>query len=482
MEADILNILSSGQLARLIPTVSDSKKEERATSSLLASFMVVPDFAKEVLSEIGAPSAKKIKVECYTEVTFKSSGKDSKIRPDGLIIVRAGSKKWMALVESKVGNADLTAEQIEGYLDLAKSNQIDALITISNQFATSPTHHPVKVSKTKTRSVSLFHFSWLSIVSKAILITDSNSLNDPEQAYILSELIRYMNHESSGVTSLNKMHSDWKAVCEKVQQGASLDKKSQITKNAVTSWQQLTKHLALNLSMKIGEPVSISLPRARSQDADFNFSEDCSTLESQNSLISYFEIPNAASKIEFSADFLRRTINVSMKLDAPKDKSRATASINWLTRQLKPTSIRGVSIRVYWPKRTPMTTGTVEDALEKPESLIPSGVKDMPTHLELIRVVDVMSRFKGAKTFVEESSKHFPGFYQDVGQHLSKWVAKAPKVKDAKPSENVVPTVLSSGSGMSIAASESTIDSIGNGVSQRFGVFEKFLDENKESE
>jgi hypothetical protein len=129
-----------------------------------------------------------------------------------------------------------------------------------------------------------------------------------------------------------------------------------------------------------------------------------------------------------------------------------------------------------------MTTGTVEDALEKPESLIPSGVKDMPTHLELIRVVDVMSRFKGAKTFVEESSKHFPGFYQDVGQHLSKWVAKAPKVKDAKPSENVVPTVLSSGSGMSIATSESTIDSIGNGVSQRFGVFEKFLDENKESE
>lgn len=59
MEADILSILSSGQLARLIPTVADSKKEERATSCLLACFMAVPDFTKEVLSELGAPTGKK---------------------------------------------------------------------------------------------------------------------------------------------------------------------------------------------------------------------------------------------------------------------------------------------------------------------------------------------------------------------------------------------------------------------------------------
>ncbi len=475
MEADILSILSSGQLARLIPTVSDSKKEERATSSLLASFMVVPNFAKEVLSEIGAPSGKKIKVECYTEVSFKSSGKESKIRPDGLIVIRAGTKKWMALVESKVGSSDLTSEQIEGYLDIAKSNQIDALITISNQFATSPSHHPVKISKAKTKSVSLFHFSWLSIVSKAILITDSNSLNDPEQAYILSELIRYMNHESSGVTSLTRMHGDWKTVCEQVQQGAVLDRKSQAVKNAVTSWQQLTKHLALNLSMAIGEPVSISLSRLRSRDADLNFQEDCLALEKENSLVSFFDIPNAASRIEFSADFLRRTINVSMKLDAPKDKTRATASINWLTRQLKHSDMPHVSVRVYWPKRTPMSTASLQEAFDNPEILIPSGVKDIPSQLELVRVIDVMARFKGAKTFVEESSKHFPAFYQDIGQHLAKWVAKAPKVKEMTQSENIVPTVLTSGGDLEIEVPNSKDDDKKPGSNQPFGVFGRFL-------
>ena len=475
MEADILSILASGQLARLIPTVSDSKKEERATSSLLASFMAVPDFAKEVLSEIGAPSGKRIKVECYTEVIFKSSAKENKIRPDGLIVIRSGSKKWMALVESKVGTSQLTADQIEGYLGIAKANNIDALITISNQFATSPSHHPVKISKSKTKSISLVHFSWLSIVSKAILITSNNSLKDPEQAYILSELIRYLDHESSGVTSLTKMHSDWKIVCEQIQQGAVVDKKSDVVKNVVTSWQQLTKNLALNLSMEIGEPVSIALSRSRSMDADLNFQEDCTTLESENCLVTFFEIPNAASKIAFTADFLRRTINVSMKLSAPKDRSRATASINWLTRQVKDADAQGVTLRAHWPKRIAMTTAPLEDAIANPDVLTPPGVKDLPIQLELVRVVDVMARFKGAKTFVEVSSKQFSLFYQDIGQHLSKWTAKAPKVREPKESEIVVPTILANGGGMDIDSPTNSVDTATSNSSQRFRVFGKFL-------
>ncbi|VAW87052.1 hypothetical protein MNBD_GAMMA18-1828 [hydrothermal vent metagenome] len=62
MELEITERLATGQYARLIPTVADSKREERATSSLLASFMAVPDFAREVLSDVGAPVGKRIKI------------------------------------------------------------------------------------------------------------------------------------------------------------------------------------------------------------------------------------------------------------------------------------------------------------------------------------------------------------------------------------------------------------------------------------
>jgi hypothetical protein len=46
-------ILHSGQRARLIPIVKDSKKEERSTSALLATFRVVPSYAEKVLSNVG---------------------------------------------------------------------------------------------------------------------------------------------------------------------------------------------------------------------------------------------------------------------------------------------------------------------------------------------------------------------------------------------------------------------------------------------
>ena len=90
--SEIKSQLASGQLARLIPTVADSKKEERATSSLLASFMVVPSFAISVLSDAGASIGKRSKIACYTEVVFKSPEKGERPRPDGLVVINTGSK------------------------------------------------------------------------------------------------------------------------------------------------------------------------------------------------------------------------------------------------------------------------------------------------------------------------------------------------------------------------------------------------------
>lgn len=446
MKTEVTEFLASGQLARLIPTVADSKKEERATSSLLASFMVVPAFAREVFSSAGAPVGKRLKITCYTEVTFKSNDKGKKPRPDGLVVIHNGSKTWTALIESKIGNAELTNEQVEEYLDIAKQLGINAVITISNQFATTPTHHPLSINKNKIRSVELYHFSWLSLKSKAVLLMGNKAVDDPEQAYILSELVRYLDHDSSGVSSLTKMPSQWKDICNSVQQGTILNKNSELVASSVSGWHQLLRHLALNLSMLIAQPVDIALSRAREKDPELNFIEDCNYLSKENKLLAEFTIPNAASKLSFSADFLRRTINISMKLEAPKDKSRATASINWITRQLKGENIENVSIRAYWPKRIAMTVATLSEAIEDPAVLVPSGVSEIPTYLEVVRVIDLAAKFKGSKTFVEESSKGFPKFYQDIGQQLTQWVAKAPKIKEPEQTTPSIPTIFSESS------------------------------------
>lgn len=443
MSSEITSLLSSGQLARLIPIVADSKKEERATSTLLSTFMVVPIFAMDVFSDAGAPVGKKSRIKCYTEVTFKSSEKGRTPRPDGLVVINNGQKVWTALIESKIGNNELTNAQVEEYLNLAKQYKINALITISNQFATTPTHHPLKIAKSRIRSIELYHFSWLSLKSKAVLLTGMRGVDDPEQAYILSELVRYLDHESSGITSLTKMPTLWKDLCNSIQNGTSLNKNTESVVESVSGWHQLLRHLSLNLSMAIGQLVDISLSRAREKDAELNFQKDCAYLSKEYSANAAFNIPNAASRLELTADFMRKTINLSMRLDAPKDKAKATACINWFTRQFKGKSYKAISVRAYWPKRIPMTMATLENAIDNPSLLIPENVKDLPTYLEVVRVIDLGARFKGAKTFVEDVSKEFPRFYHDVGQHLDKWVAKAPKIKDEEQVVSAIPTIFS---------------------------------------
>ena len=53
--------------------------------------------------------------------------------PDGLVVVSNGGKEWVALVETKVARSDLTTDQVEGYLDIAREQGFDSVITISNQ-------------------------------------------------------------------------------------------------------------------------------------------------------------------------------------------------------------------------------------------------------------------------------------------------------------------------------------------------------------
>ena len=87
-------------------------------------------------------------------------------------------------------------------------------------------------------------------------------------------------------------------------------------------------------------------------------------------------------------------------------------------------------LRAYWPKRIAMTSASLKNALEDPKVLVPANVSELPVSLEVVRIVDLAGRFKGPKTFVEEAEKVFLEFYSTVGQRLTRWVPKPPKVKD----------------------------------------------------
>ena len=432
-KSNILERVKYGTKARLIPVVADSKKEERATSVLLSTFMIVHRFAEAVLAEVDAKVGLKARVQCYTEVVFDTKD-GAKIRPDGLVVVTLGQKVWSALIEAKVGNAELTKEQVESYLDLAKEVGADAVVTISNQFATKPTHHPVAVNKTKVRTTGLYHLSWLLILSKASVMSQSREIEDVDQGYILRELIRYLDHPASGVAPMSAMNSGWKNVCSGVQQGVPLKKSDDDVIATAHAWHQLMRYLSLEVSMETGAMAQVAIKRSHASDADALLRDTVDTLTSKHCLSGAISIPNTASDIHVVADLTRRVVTFAMIVKGNQEVVRPSAGINWLNRQLKSLEASDLIVKAIWPGRTENTHALLTAVLNNPEVLVADGQKEVPKEFEIMRVLDLGGKFKGQKVFVEQIVAALPAFYSDVGQRLTNWVAPPPKAKK-KPEE-----------------------------------------------
>ena len=105
--ADIPTILKSGDIARLIPVVADSRKEQRVASVFLATLSAVPELAEALLGSVGQRVGRRTTINSFTEVVFKDKPQDLKDRPDGLLIVDRGRSTWSALIEAKIGNSKL---------------------------------------------------------------------------------------------------------------------------------------------------------------------------------------------------------------------------------------------------------------------------------------------------------------------------------------------------------------------------------------
>ena len=154
------------QQSRLIPTsgISGAEEAERRRPALLAVMSAVKEFGLAITKPFRAPATW---LSTYVETPFKLDGNPT--GPTGLIRASRGGKEWTCLVEVKTGNSELEAKQVEAYLDIAKKNKFDCVLTISNQIPAHPGDHPLVVDKRKTKSVKLFHLSWSEIVTQAVI-------------------------------------------------------------------------------------------------------------------------------------------------------------------------------------------------------------------------------------------------------------------------------------------------------------------------
>jgi len=416
---------SKFQTARLIPTTGikgDQDQERRTTSAFLAVLLAVPEFAKVLLKNLGAPSGK---LTTYIEPEFDTP--TGKVRPDGLLVVERGAKTWTAFVEVKTGKNQLQAEQLNAYLDLCKSQSVDALWTISNEVLTLSGEHPTAgIDGRKLRKTALVHFSWMRILTEALMQKEHRGISDPDQAWILGELIRYLQTPASGALEFGDMGENWVAVRQGVMTGtlAANDKGAPAV---VQNFESLMRFSAFRLSAKLGVEVHEVAPKLAKVDPKKHLASVTSGLISQGQLSGELKIPNTVSNLFVKADIRANQIIAWADVQAPTE-GRATTRVNWLLRQLKGSSGE-VRIETL-VKRSPgaVKIGLLKEVSENPGLLVPDDDREIVAFRVATTTKMGSKRGDDSGSFIKSVLTAIEVTYSDIFEKLRPWAQKAPKI------------------------------------------------------
>ena len=421
--------LSQGEAARIFPVLSNSSKEGRTTSIVLACLSLVREFGEDVLGKIGQRLGARSEVACYTEIVFKDQKVNLKDRPDGLIVLSTGKNTWRALVETKIGTAQLYPEQIEKYQALAKENGVDAVITISNQYTTDPRHHPCEGIRKSRSKIPVFHFSWMSILTIADLLLSQDSVSDSDQKILLNELVRFLTHESAGLKGFERMPGEWGDLNRLVAAGGSIPLRSPEAVAVIDAWHQETRDLSLIMSRLTETHVTERLPRKLANDPTERQKHEFGVLRDELVLESTLDVPGAAAPLYVEADLRGRSVRVGMTLRAPEDKVSSKARVNWLLRQIKTDKADDLYIRLVWPGRSENTQFSYAELVQD-VSVCEAGKEGLQAtsfHVFLSRRLG--SRFTQQANFITDLEALVPLFYREIGQNLKPWAKPAPRIR-----------------------------------------------------
>ena len=420
----------SWNVARLIPTSGINgadEQERRATSALLSVMSSVREFGRALTAPLGAPAGH---LETFIEVPFMLGEK--KIFPDGLIRAKWGKKEWVALVEVKTGTNILAAEQLENYLDIARENGFNALVTISNEIPPAVGQHPTVVDKRKLRKVALHHWSWSEVLANAVMQREFRGVADPDQAWILGELIRYLEHPRSGALSFDDMGASWVGVRESIAAG-TLRQTDKGATEVAGRFDALIRYACLRLGRQLGTEVTPILTRKELADPTVRTATVVSSLVNSGTMSSAIHIPNAVGPLQIFANLRANRVTCYFDVEAPRE-GKPTTRVNWIVRQLRdaPDTIR---VEAFAARAHEGAAELLRDVRDSPNKL----VMDPHKEIKSFRIAQIhplgSKRNAGRGSFIGSILTAIDTTYADVGQRLKSWAASPPRVRSDREVE-----------------------------------------------
>lgn len=385
---------------------------------------------------MGAPIGKRTKLQTFVEVSL-ADGKGGHVRPDGAIIAETGNRRWCALVEVKTGDNQFRTEQILAYVEAAIREGFDGVLIIDNTILGGANDVPVEIPKSKLRKVRVWQLSWWEIVTEAILQLEYRGVSDPDQAWILSELVAYLSHDRSGVAQVSDMGSGWVTARDGARQKTLRKRQAEVIAVA-NRLEQFVHWVALTITQETGAKV---IPDRVKKDLTSRIEETANALVDNGTFSMRLRIPDTVGHLSMVADLRAQMVTTSVTIKAPGE-GRPDTRLRWLIRQLKdaPDMVRIETKFVGTSRRTAVLLQDLRDDVKT--ALLQDDSRREPREFE-ISLTRPMGMKRGADrgSFLNDSRNQAVDFYRDVIQKLSEWRPSAPKLRDKQsPSANATYT------------------------------------------
>lgn len=420
--------LFSGQAPRLIP--SNKSDEDRATSSFLAVLLNVYPLRKALMKSIGRSARKSgSDVEAELHPSFRGKYSTTDI-PDGMIQHSKGSDVWRAAVEVKVKANDLDLPQLERYLKQASEHEFDSLITISNEMCVSPDRPPLrlKTSDRKLRKITHYHWSWSFIKHQAMNLLAGDDFESDGERFILSEFVRFLGDDSTGVQGFKQMGTTWKNLAEDLRTRAS-GTPQEYFENAVSDWHQECADLSFQLSESLDRKVIQILPKL-AKTRELRLDHDVQHLIKTGDLVAEFDVGDGKNYLKLCLEIDQRSLRITKAYDLPTNVKTPHKRIEHFIKKLAGSDEaddgqhEGIRLSAKWPYVSEMTSTTLFDALQDVaqgdllKNRLVNTDKDVIQYIELQYCPTGVAGKIGSRAkvieLVESSVSHFCDHYLDL--------------------------------------------------------------------
>lgn len=357
----------SWRSARLFPVSalkSDRERETRATSVVLSVMAQVPEFGRRLTAGFGAPAGR---METYTEVTLPHG--ESPRRPDGVVRVERAGKLWTALVETKTNGNALKPDQVQAYMDIAARRGYEAVITLSNDVALegSPLVD-VRIDRRRKHKVALWHLSWAEVVHQAQMLIRHEGVGNAAHAWLLQELLLYLQHENSGCHGFQNMGAAWVPVRRGIDD-ETLCQGDARALEVIENWERLVRQVCLRLGGELGQKVLPVQRARRGSDPGARRAELADHLCEQGRLNAEIRIEGTPGVLAITADLRTAKLRTSIEVPAA-EPGYPLSRVKRLIRRLSEAPA-DLHIETLADGQGPGPRGTLERLRPEPADLLP---------------------------------------------------------------------------------------------------------------